>query len=260
VKGKTRLDNLLRQWFWKPDAVRVIHDIRMELDPTEWTQLQLIKRNWLEPATIALYEKLLRPGDVFVDVGAHVGFHSLVARKAIGSDGLVLAVEPQPYNASRILANWRANGWTNLNLYVAAAGNRNGTVWLHDQAADDRSVLSLLPGKGKNRAQRYQVPLRRLEDIMAEAEVPSVRVLKIDVEGLELEVLEGMGPRLRCADNIIFEFLQAPGRETEDRRLLDFLRDHGFDLLTIRGEAWAPGDEIPERNLRARRRSGPNES
>ena len=90
------------------------YDLLMELDPQEWLQLQLFESKWLEPETLNLYERLLRPGDVFIDVGAHVGFHSLVARHLIGPDGLVVAVEPQPYNAGKLLANWRANGFVNF--------------------------------------------------------------------------------------------------------------------------------------------------
>src|SRR5947209_6611895 len=108
-KGKTRIEELLCRLLWVPNQTVVLGGARMELDLAEWTQMQLLKRNWLEPRTLELYAKLLRPGDVFVDVGAHVGFHSLVARQIIGFEGLVIAIEPQPYNARKILENWRAN-------------------------------------------------------------------------------------------------------------------------------------------------------
>ena len=52
-----------------------------------------------------------------------------MARAAVGPDGLVAAVEPQPYNAAKILANWRVNGFTNLKLFVAAAGEKPGDVF-----------------------------------------------------------------------------------------------------------------------------------
>ncbi len=58
--------------------------------------MQFMKRRWLEPETIKLYEKLLEPGDIFIDVGAHVGLHSLIARHHVGPSGKVIAIEPQP--------------------------------------------------------------------------------------------------------------------------------------------------------------------
>src|SRR5262245_25713330 len=102
---KTRIEQLLRLMLCTPHRTVVAHKLRMELDLAEWTQMQLLKRNWLEPQTLQLYENLLQPGETFIDVGAHVGFHSLVARHLVGPNGLVIALEPQPYNAQKILAN-----------------------------------------------------------------------------------------------------------------------------------------------------------
>src|SRR5437660_8903455 len=152
-KGKTRIEELLRRMLWTPNQTKVFGGLRMELDPAEWTQMQLLKRNWLEPRTLALYQKLLRPGDIFVDVGAHVGFHSLVARHLVGPSGLVIAIEPQPYNAQKILANWRANDFANLKLIIAAAGERDGWVELQDQPITDRALLTLRGNGAKDQAQ-----------------------------------------------------------------------------------------------------------
>jgi hypothetical protein len=114
-KGKTRLESILLKGFRHPRKSKVYGGLLMELDCAEWTQLQLLRGHWLEPQTLACYEKLLRPGDVFIDVGAHVGFHALVGRSVVGATGLVIAVEPQPYNSFKILRNFRANGFSNLN-------------------------------------------------------------------------------------------------------------------------------------------------
>jgi hypothetical protein len=119
-RGKTRLETILLYGCRHPRKFKVYGDLLMELDYAEWTQLQLIRGHWLEPQTLACYERLLRPGDVFIDVGAHVGFHALVGRKAVGATGLVIAVEPQPYNSFKILRNFRLNGFTNLKLFVAS--------------------------------------------------------------------------------------------------------------------------------------------
>src|SRR5205085_9100660 len=54
-KGKTRLEELLRRLVWAPNRTRVFDGLKMELDPAEWTQMQLLKGNWLEPRTLELY-------------------------------------------------------------------------------------------------------------------------------------------------------------------------------------------------------------
>src|ERR1700730_18322195 len=107
--GKSRLIGFYRSVFFLTPRPRLIHGLRMELDPLEWTQSDLIKNGSLEPLTSALYGKLLRAGDTYVDVGAHIGFHTLVARHYVGQSGRLIAVEPQPYNCQKLLANWRAN-------------------------------------------------------------------------------------------------------------------------------------------------------
>lgn len=248
-KGKTRLEILLRRLLWTPHRTEVFGGLRMELDLAEWTQLQLLKRNWLEPRTLELYERLLRPGDVFADVGGHVGFHSLVARKFVGAGGLVLCVEPQPYNAEKILANWRANQFTNLRLAVAAAGSRDDWVELCDQVLTDRSVLTLLDHGGKNEAQRFEVPLLRLDTLLRRHGVARVKLLKLDVEGYELEVIKGLGDRLKDVDHIIFEIFEQADRREHNATLGQLLGDHGFRLQTIAGDSWRPGQAIPENNL-----------
>jgi hypothetical protein len=59
----------------------------MELDPMEWTQSDLLRDGSIETLTSALYTKLLHDGDRYVDVGAHVGYHTLLARHCIGAEG-----------------------------------------------------------------------------------------------------------------------------------------------------------------------------
>jgi FkbM family methyltransferase len=251
-KGKTRIEELLRRLLWSPSATAVFGGIRMELDPAEWTQMQLLKRNWLEPLTLELYAQLLRPGDVFVDVGAHVGFHSLVARKLVGAEGLVVCVEPQPYNAQKILANWRTNNFSNLKLIVAAASDRDGWVELNDQLMTDRSVLTLRESGGKNAAQRFEVPSVRLDSVLQRHAIDRVAVLKIDVEGYENEVIDGVGDCLPKIENIVVEILPNRQDETRLRSLIELLRTNGYQLVTVANQPWSVGANLPENNLWAR--------
>jgi FkbM family methyltransferase len=249
-KGKTRLEGLLLWRDRHPTTWPVYGGLRMELDYGEWTQLQLIRGKWLEPKTLATYERLLKPGDVFLDVGAHVGFHSIVGRRAVGPDGLVVAVEPQPYNAQKILRNWRANAFTNLKLFIAAVGDTEGFVELPDQDITDRSVLTLCSEGGKNEAQRFTVPLMRLETILGDAALKNrpVKLMKMDVEGFEYEALSGMGSRQPLVQNILFEVIPRTPEATV-RRIVEHLEGCGYQLRTVDGVAWKIGNDIPENNL-----------
>ncbi len=246
-KGKTRIEDTLRRLFWTPNQTEVFGDLRMELDPAEWTQMQLLKRNWLEPRTLELYAKLLQPGDVFVDVGAHIGFHSLVARQLVGPTGLVVAIEPQPYNAQKILANWRANNFTNLKLIIAAASSSDGWVELSDQPNTDRSLLTLQGNSGKDEAQRFEVPAVRLDSILQRHKISHVKLLKLDVEGYENEVIKGLADGLSNVRNIIFEMLPSA-----TVGITQLLRERGLELRTVEDRQWEAGMVIPENNVWAK--------
>jgi FkbM family methyltransferase len=251
-KGKTRIEILLRQLLWTPIRTEVLSGVKMELDPAEWLQMQLLKGNWCEPYTLALYENLLKPGDLFIDVGAHVGFHSLVARQLVGWEGRCICIEPQPYNGHKILANWRANGFSNLSLFCGAAGSQDTLVELNDQSFTDRAILTLLDGGGKNESQKFVVPMLRLDSILQRQNISEVKLLKIDVEGYELEVVKGLGTRITDVQEIIFEVLDKTNPKSIET-LIQLLMSEGFNIFNIQGVPWQIGVEIPESNLWASR-------
>jgi FkbM family methyltransferase len=252
-RGKARLESLLRRCF-SPSRQRVIHDLWMQLDPIEWPQAEILARGCLEPLTTALFSKLLRPGDVYLDVGAHVGFHTLVARHYVGQSGRVIAVEPQPHNCSKLLANWQANQFANVFLYVAAAGERDGSIVLHDQKATDRSRLTLSLDAVNDEPQRFQVPMLRIDTICESQSVERIRLLKIDVEGYELQVLRGCTSFASRIDHVVLELLDAEDEAASVGGILEELRNRGFSTWrTVNGDPWAPGSPLPENNVWASR-------
>src|SRR5262249_32553547 len=253
-KGKSLLEKSIRKALFTPAPSLVAGGLLMELDPLEWPQVSLIKDGCLEPLTTALYGELLATGDTYVDVGAHVGFHTLVARGLVGARGRVIAIEPQPYNCERILNNWRANGFENIMLYVAAAGNRDCSVVLSDQSPTDKSRLSLCLDPVNDQHQRFKVPMVRLSTVLEEQRVDRVRLLKIDVEGFEPEVIEGLGAWMDRVDNIVLEVLGAPAEiSAKGLALLQNIQAAGLSLYTIAGETLDIERPIPENNVWAAR-------
>jgi FkbM family methyltransferase len=253
-KGKSRIVQLYRSLFFSSYRFRGNYDFVMDLDPIDWTQSDIVRDGGIEPLTSALYGKLLRLGDKYVDVGAHIGFHTLVARHLIGENGLVIAVEPQPYNCEKLLANWRANGFDNVALYVAAVGEHDSTVALHQQVETDSSRLSICLESVNDENRIFYVPIRRLETILREQRVEHVRLLKIDVEGYELEVVNGLGAFLPAIDNIILEVLDtASGISAKSVSLIEKLKSLEYELRTVEGVPWDYRSPLPENNLWASR-------
>jgi FkbM family methyltransferase len=252
IKGRDRLIGQLSDGFVaRPTALA--HDgLRMYLDASEYAQLEILVHGSSEPQTLALIRKLVTRGDTVVDVGAHVGHHALVAARQAGETGCVIAIDPQPYNADRISRHAALNGLANITTLCAAAGNADTFIKLPVQSERDRSRLSLHEGGPNDLAITVEVPLRRLDTIFAQHDVGDVKLLKIDVEGYELEVLQGLGDRLGACRNIVFELLPATGA-ARNAELLAFLAARGFAMTDVNGAPLQQGSAPPENNVWALR-------
>ncbi len=148
---------------------------------------------------------VLRPGEVFVDVGANLGYFTLVAANAVGRSGCVHAFEPEPRNLALLQRNLSLNSFNHVICHQVAIGAQSGEATLHLSDANlgahsltDKADLAAGP----------KVPLRTLENALADENRP-LRMIKIDVQGLELDVLKGMENMLAAVDQkpqIITEF------------------------------------------------------
>lgn len=159
-----------------------------------------------EEGTTRLFESSLAPGMVAIDVGAHVGYYSLLAARQVGSEGKVYAFEPEPSNFGLLRANVERNGYRNIVLVNSAAANKEGTTTLYLSALDNGRHSTYrhgLPGAGS-----IDVQAMTIDDFLATEGWPKVDLVKIDVEGAELDVLEGMRELLQKAGPIkmIVEF------------------------------------------------------
>ena len=251
IRGRDHLISTVADSFVvKP--VRLPDGLMMYLDAVEWSQLEILVFGVVEPATTALIGKLVTHGDHVIDVGAHVGHHACFAARAAGATGRVLAIDPQPHNADQIARNASLNGLSNLITICAAAGQSNGFIRVPIQSDRDRSRLSILKRGPNDLDVLVEVPLRRLDELVEANGIVSPKLVKIDVEGYELEVLLGMGDRLMDCENIILEVLETADANRTDE-IIRLLSSVGFTLRNIEGRTWLAGMELPERNLWATR-------
>jgi len=250
-KGKAKIQSLLGGVL-SPYVCTTRYGFRMELDAVEWPQLDLRAAGCLEPHTSALFERLLRPGAICIDVGAHVGYHSLLARQLVGDTGRVIAIEPQPHNGAKLLRNAELNAFGNIVLIAAAAGASEGWTALQSQSRHDRSRLSLAGPGVNDGAQTFVAPIVSLDWLCRAQNINRVDVLKIDVEGYELEVLQGARQSLAAVENLIVEVL--PGEPKErGRAVAQTMQAGGFQLFDVEGAAWQPAQRCIENNVWARR-------
>jgi FkbM family methyltransferase len=257
-RGKARLLSILRERLYRDRPHRIIHDLLIQLDPLEWAQLDILRDRQAEPLTTRFYSRILEEGDTYVDVGAHIGYHTLVARHHVGQKGFVMAIEPQPYNCERILSNWQYNGFDNVIVHVAAAGRTFDRITLRQQSALDRSRLSLRQGADQfnNSAHPlFCVPVLPLSDLLQQANLNRVKLLKIDVEGFEAEVLAGLGGESERVQHILLEvLLNEKSLVDATSAVFEQLLNCGFSRWrTVEGSPWKLGDILPENNLWASR-------
>jgi FkbM family methyltransferase len=183
--------------------------------------------------TEQLFRAYLKPGDYVVDVGANIGFYTMVSSVAVGASGQVIAIEADPRVAAFLRSNIALNKATNVDVRNVAVGDSSG--WLHfsDDRQDDRNCV--VNGDGGRR-----VEVMRLDTAVAPR--GTVALLKIDVEGYEKFVLDGatgLLPRVRCVFIETWaEHFARYGYECRD--VHERLLAHGFDLFRLNGQALTP--------------------
>ncbi len=168
-----------------------------------WTCLQV--GVW-EPHVEAWLCRLLRPGDVALDIGANLGYFSAVMSAQVGKTGKVLAFEPVPKTLQQLHLTKLANRAENLTIYPVAIGETDSTVDIRFEpgVAGNASAFQRFHAGNTEVA---RVELRSLDSLSASGLLPDAQLIKIDVEGNELNVLLGATAYLRRAQpSIIFEY------------------------------------------------------
>jgi FkbM family methyltransferase len=133
----------------------------------------------------------LLPGDVFYDIGANIGFFSLIAARLVGPTGHVYAFEPVESNAAAIVRSGRRNDFATIKVFVQAIGSRTGTADLLTARHIGGAVLASV-GEPPDRVGCVRVEVLTMDEAIARHGLRPPSLLKIDVEGAELEVLHGM--------------------------------------------------------------------
>jgi FkbM family methyltransferase len=179
--------------------------------------------------------RLLRPGDIVIDIGANVGFLSVIAAKLVGPDGRVIAFEPVPANARRIRRNARLNRLGRIEVVEAAVGDRTGTATLvlAEFAGGAALADADLP---PDACGELEVRLTTLDDWLARSGSPRPALVKIDVEGAELAVLRGMVATLeqvRPALLIELDDATAIGAEAKAAACDGFCAERGYHVRRL---------------------------
>jgi FkbM family methyltransferase len=141
----------------------------------------------------AMLRRMLRPGMTFVDVGANVGYFTLLAAKAVQSSGRVISFEPSLYLHDLLASTIRANGLSQVTLVSSGLGNKAGFANLYLNPSFGNNSPTMVEHTA---SEVTRVQVLRLDDYLVGHEISTIDLLKIDVEGFEPRVLEGASEAL----------------------------------------------------------------
>ncbi len=192
-KGKWRVSAFLRERLGASQApvrAAVAPKLVMDLDLTDFVQRSI----YLDPSYDADLQRVisdhLPEGGVFMDIGANVGFFTLLAARRVGKGGQVHAFEPEPRTYAALRRNIALNRLTNVTAWQLALSDTAGTATLFPHAGGNSGAASLRPLE--NSGPPVAVELDTYDRLAAERGLPVPSLIKIDVEGAETKVIRGM--------------------------------------------------------------------
>lgn len=169
---------------------------KMFLDPKD--TFQLSTNGIYEEVTTNLVNKLIKQGDVVLDIGTCIGYYTLIFAKLVGKNGKVYAFEPEPTNFTLLKKNVEINGYENVVLVQKAVSNRSGKLrlFLSEENLGDHRIYD--PHNGRN---FIEVESIKLDDYFKNYN-GEINFIKMDIQGAEGGALQGMFELLKKNKNI----------------------------------------------------------
>lgn len=190
-----------------------------------------------EPHLTKFLKRTLGKDDVLVDIGANVGYFTLLGARLVGPGGGVVAIDASPRAFGRLERNVRLNGCGNVRTVNMAVADRRGTLTLYGAPEDHLGQSTTSAGRGF--AVEAEVEAAPLIDILRPEELARTRVIKIDAEGAELEILQSLLKDLdRFPDTVELVVELTPAilaeKGTTPRALLEQFAAVGFHPYLMR--------------------------
>lgn len=260
--GRVKLLRDLRDLLYRaarPSTPRVVEvgGFRLWVDPATaggvvpWLLLDDVH----EPSETRCIRDCLAPGGTFVDVGANIGYYSVLAATAVGPEGRVYAFEPEPVNFATLGRNVALNGLANVVAEPRACSDRTGTIPLY---LDETNAGGHHLHDSKDGAAATMIGTVALDEYFAESGRP-IDLIKMDIQGHEPVALRGMmnllrrNPRTKLITEFDAPMISKAGESPE--AYLDALRSLGF-RFTILSDYGSPVDDADPREIVSRCRNG----
>jgi FkbM family methyltransferase len=204
------------------------------LDPKDrYITPAILNRGEWESGESAEFRRLVRPGDTVIDVGANIGWYTLLSSSLVGPLGRVIAFEPAPPSLELLRKNVAANRAANVVVESKALSDKRGSITLHINAVNRGHHSVLVDSEQEGAVEVEMLPL----DEYLRGRSAEIGLIKIDVEGAEGLVLAGMKEILskRLPRTLIVEFTPSDVRRTgiDPEDLLRRVLGDGYHMRTL---------------------------
>ena len=180
-----------------------------------------------------VFERIVTPGSVVFDVGAHVGYYTLLAAVLVGPSGKVVAFEPVPDNLRFLKEHLRLNHIANVTVIEGAVSDHSGEMFFAEGGNRSEGHIA---AQGKLRVKVFS-----LDNLVSDDALPLPAYIKIDVEGAEVMVLTGARNLIERARPTIF---LATHTRVLHQQCCDVLRSMGYELRPLGTDSIEQADEL----------------
>jgi FkbM family methyltransferase len=229
----------------------------MALRPWEFIEARLFFYRTWEPAITRVIESTIEPGDVAIDIGANVGYYTLLMSRRVGPGGRVYAAEPSPSIRARLERHLELNDVRNVVVLPFGISNRTEERYLKLSGESNCGDAHFVDDPDEANLEG-RLPLRRLVDVVPSEDLARASLIKIDVEGMEMEVLGDLVENLAALPRrvtLCAELRRPAAAADEVDALIDRFRQAGFDLYRLDNRyghaVYAKGDSLPPERVEA---------
>ncbi|MDD1721230.1 MAG: FkbM family methyltransferase [Euryarchaeota archaeon] len=202
-----------------------------------------------EPYVVRHFTSAIKPSDIVIDIGANIGYYTLVAARCVGEGGRVYAFEPDPANFNMLTENINANSFTNVVPIQKAVCATTGTTQLLQKKPSTHSLFDHPLAPTKRSVPVETGALADFLSTLSQADQQRISLVKIDAEGAEPLILEGLANFIKRKSTLTIICELIPGFYTPDHpsrhvhapaELVSFLQMLGFSVNVIRGGTLLP--------------------
>jgi FkbM family methyltransferase len=262
IPGVSKAYDFLFQHLWPHQDVVEVQGSKMYLNvrdknPEIRKTFQAYALNRIhEKATTNLFKKVIKEGDIVVDLGANIGYFTLLAAKLVGKKGKVYAFEPEPRNYNYLIKNAELNSYNNVFTIQKAVSDKNARTKLflcpydtgHHTINQYEGIRDYKPEFLTKEEKFIEIETITLDDFLKDKE-QSIDVIKIDVEGAEMLALSGMEETIKQSKNLkmfveFFPLLIRKMGHSPEEFVSRLLENYGFSIFIIGQDYNASNKEL----------------